>query len=138
MDAKLEALASTDLFCLLDPRQLELIGSVTDRVTVEAGTTLIRQGQVTTHMSIIIDGEAAVIVDDTTVAELGPGDVAGELSMVDGERASATVQTTATTTIWHVARAGFLPLWSEHDELSTPMLRAVVGRLRATNELVSS
>ncbi|MEM7094581.1 MAG: cyclic nucleotide-binding domain-containing protein [Actinomycetota bacterium] len=137
-DGKLEALQNTTLFSGLSSKHLDLIGQVTDKVSVEAGRVLINQGQVTTHMAIIISGGASVSVDDNEVATVGPGDVVGELSMVDGERASATVTVTESSEVWLVGRAGFIPVWEKNEEMSTPMLNAVVAKLRETNHLIAN
>jgi len=135
-DAKLDALKATTLFGGLSKKHLDLIGRVTDRVPVEAGRVLINQGQVTTHMAILIDGSAKVTVDDVEVATVEPGEVVGELSMVDGERASATVTMTGDSEVWLIGRAGFIPVWEENEDMSTPMLKAVVAKLRETNQLL--
>lgn len=136
MDDKLTALAATTLFAGLSKKHLELIARVTDRVDVEAGRVLINQGQVTTHMAIFISGGGTVEVDGDQVATVGAGDVVGELSMTDGERSSATVTVSESSEIWLIGRAGFLPVWEENPEMSTPMLKSVVGKLRETNHLL--
>lgn len=138
MDDKLAALKKTSIFSGLSGKHLELLGRVTDRVNVKAGHMLIMQDQVMTHMSILIEGAAEVEIDGTHIADLGPGDVVGELSMIDDERASAKVTITEDSTLWHIARAGFIPLWEKNPDMSKPMLLAVVQRLRETNELVVS
>jgi CRP-like cAMP-binding protein len=88
-------------------------------------------------MSIIISGHARVDVDDAQVATLGPGDVIGELSMVDGQPSSATVTFIEPSTIFHIARTGFVPVWDKNPDISKEMLLAVVQRLRQTNELLA-
>ena len=93
---------------------------------------------VSTGASTAEEIEATVTVDDEVVATLGPGDVVGELSMVDGERASATVTADGDCTIWLIARAGFLPVFESHPEMAVSMLHAVVARLRAADEIISA
>ena len=136
MDEKLDALAQTTLFAGLGKKHLELIGRVTDRVELDEGRMLIHEGQVTTHMAIFISGGAKVVVDDTEVATVGPGDIVGELSMVDDARASATVTTTEPSVVWLIARAGFRPVWEDNPEISRSMLLGVIQKLRETNELL--
>lgn len=136
MDDKLEALKQVELFADLDKKGLDAIGRVTDRVSVTAGRVLIHEGQVISHMYIMISGNASVKVDGHKVADLGPGRVIGELSMVDGEPSSATVTVEEPSDVWLIARSGFLPVWREHPEMSEAMLRAVVKKLRATDELL--
>lgn len=138
MDEQLAALKNVSLLSSLKRRHLELIARVTDRVHLEANTTLVEQGQNMTHMSIIITGHATVEVDGAHVGDLGPGDVIGEFSMVDHEPASATVICTEPTEIWHVAQAGFLPVWEKNKgDMAPEMLLEVIKKLRETNKLLA-
>ena len=109
-DQKLQALTNAPLFAGLAPKHLEMVGRITDWVSVKAGTTLMFQDLVATHMSIIIDGSASVMINGTEVAVLRAGDIIGELSMVDNKPASASVITSEASTVWHIAQAGFIPL----------------------------
>jgi CRP-like cAMP-binding protein len=139
VDDKLAALKTLDLLAHVKRRQLELIARVTDRVELDQGFRLIEQGQVMTHMSIIISGSASVTVDGTEVAVLGPGEVLGELSMIDPAPASASVTMLEPSAVWHMARAGFVPVWEKNRaDMSTAMLLAVIARLRETNKLIGS
>ena len=138
MDDKLEALKQTSIFGALDNKHLEAIGRVTDRVDVKGGRILIHEGRVVTHMYLLIDGSASVKVGDKVVATLSPGAVIGELSMVDDARASATVTIEEDSTVWVIARAGFLPVWEDYPEISHAMLKAVVVRLREADKLLHS
>ena len=136
-DAKLEALKETSLFADFSKKHLELIGQVTDRVRLDAGRVLIREGTVPNEMAILVSGKAVVEAGGQTLAQLGPGDVVGELALVDNQRASATVTITDDAEVWLVGHAGFKPIWEKNPDISTELLRAVVGRLRATNELLT-
>ena len=136
MDDKLEALKQTSLFAALDKKHLNAIAKVTDRVNVKAGRVLIHEGQVVTHMYILIEGSASVKLDDTVVATLGPGSVIGELAMVDDAPSSATVTIEEQSVVWLIARAGFLPVWEDYPEISHTMLKAVVKRLRAADAML--
>lgn len=136
MHEKLETLKKVSLFATLSKKHLDLIARVADRVDVAPGTALTQQGRPQPHMAVIINGAATVTVDSTVVAELGPGDVIGELSLVDNKPASATVTVSEHTTVWNIAKTGFSPVWEKNPEMSTAMLQAVVAKLRETNLLV--
>ena len=134
-DQKLKALKATALFGSCTDKQLELVGRVTDRAHMPAGRVIVGQNTVPAHMVILITGKAVVEADGVELAELGPGDVVGELALIDNERASATVTTTEDSTVWVIGHAGFKPVWDENPEMSKPLLQAVVQRLRAANQL---
>ncbi len=134
MTEKRDALQATELFASLKKKHLDLIARVTDRISIEPGHVLIEQGQVMTHMSIVISGAAEVTVDGSVVGHVGPGDVVGELSLIDEAEASATVTATEPMSIWLIARTGFIPVWNNNEgPISTAMLMAVTRKLRETN-----
>ena len=62
-----------------------------DLVTLEGGATLTEQGQPGGQIYLILDGMLRVAVDDSEVAELGPGAIVGERAVLEGGTATATV-----------------------------------------------
>lgn len=58
---------------------------------LDEGATLIEQGQPGGPIYLILDGMLRVSVDDEEVAELGPGAIVGERSVLEGGPATATV-----------------------------------------------
>ena len=85
---KLEGLG---LFASLGRRELERLGSVADEVDVEEGKTLLRQGDFAHEFMVVLEGEAEVVRDSQTVAQLGPGDFLGEAAALDRGQRNATV-----------------------------------------------
>lgn len=138
MDNIVAALANTDLFAGLKPRQLELIARVAKELVLAPETTLIEQDQSMTHLSIIAEGTASVAVNGAIVGEVGPGDVIGELSFIDQAPATATVTFAEGGKVWLIARTGFVPVWDKNRaEISTAMLFAVTKKLRETNSRIA-
>jgi hypothetical protein len=81
----------------LERRLSGLIMQSGDRPTVrsiEAGTTLMRQGEPGTQVFLILDGMFVVEVDGREVAEIGPGAVVGERAAMEGGVRTATVRAT--------------------------------------------
>lgn len=138
MSNKHDALKATELFSGLKKKHIELIARVTDPIDIDTDHVLITQGQVMTHMSIIVSGTADVTVDGTVVGHVGPGDVVGELSLIDEAEASATVTASMPMTLWHIARSGFIPVWNKNrGPISTSMLLAVTKKLREANRSIA-
>ena len=70
-------------------------------IAFEAGRTIVRQGEVGTGFFLIASGQARVIRDGRTIAELGPGQFFGELSLLDQQpRIANVVAEYATSTAW--------------------------------------
>ena len=62
--------------------------------TIEAGETLINQGEADTAVYLILDGMFVVEVDGREVAEIGPGAVVGERAALAGGVRTATLRAT--------------------------------------------
>ena len=64
----------------------------TRRRRLKKGEILFTQGDEGTDLFLVLDGVAAVEVDGTCVAEIGPGAVMGERAVMEGGRRTATVR----------------------------------------------
>jgi hypothetical protein len=56
------------------------------------GEELVRQGDPGHELFLLLDGVLEVLVDGASVAELGPGAVAGERALLEGGRRTATLR----------------------------------------------
>ena len=88
-------LGAIPLFEELDERDLEVLAAGADRVDVDAGEELTREGEFGHAVFAIESGTAEVSIDGSIVRRLGPGDVFGEIAVMASGRRTATV--TATT-----------------------------------------
>lgn len=72
---------------------------------LEDGATLIREGEPVHTIYLVLDGRLRVEVADVgTVADLGVGEIVGEISFVDSAPPSATVVTDGATTVLELPR----------------------------------
>ena len=89
--SRLARLRQLSLFAELPDGDLRRVDSLTCEITVPAGTTLIRQGQVGREAFVVANGVADVSVDGWTVARVGVGEPLGEMALLEGGRRTATV-----------------------------------------------
>jgi len=61
-------------------------------VQARRGEILIREGEMTTALLLVIEGEIAIETDGVAIAHCGPGEVLGEISMLEDAAASATAR----------------------------------------------
>jgi hypothetical protein len=59
---------------------------------LQAGETLVEQGEVGSDVYLLFDGVLAVEIDGKAVAELGPGAIVGEMALLKGGRRTATLR----------------------------------------------
>jgi CRP-like cAMP-binding protein len=129
-------LATNPLFAPFDTdTRKQLLARFTGH-EVPPGTIFLEQGTPGTGLYLLLQGRAEVLKWDggeyVKLAELGPGDVAGEISLLHEEPATATVRTTATTTLLFLARELFQPLIEAVPELLAHFARLAQSRLDDT------
>ena len=91
-DGKIGWLASQPWWSDLPAADLRVLAETGDRASVAAGTTFMAEGQKGQESAVIITGEADVLHDSQALARLGPGDIVGELSLLDGVPRTADVR----------------------------------------------
>jgi len=89
--SKLDMLRKVPAFAGCSDKELSEAARHVDEWEVAAGTALTREGTVGHEAFVIIEGEAAVMINGESVADLGPGQFVGEMAMLDRRPRSATV-----------------------------------------------
>jgi CRP/FNR family transcriptional regulator, cyclic AMP receptor protein len=84
-------LRAVPLFASMAQPDLRRIATFATEDSVPAGATIMREGDYSNEMVAIESGTADVIRAGDTVASLGPGDVFGEMGVLDRELRTATV-----------------------------------------------
>jgi CRP-like cAMP-binding protein len=88
-----EDLKRVPLFSGLSQRQLRQLAKGFNERHVPVGAVLAKQGEMSgVAFFVIAEGEAAVVIDGTRVATMGPGDHFGELAMITQRERTATVE----------------------------------------------
>ena len=98
-DERVQQLAEVSTFKACSQPQLELIARMSDEVHIPEGATLMREGRTGRECFVLLEGEAIVTIGNEAMAVLGPGDIAGEMAVLEHAPRSATV------TAWSPVRA---------------------------------
>lgn len=85
-------LRTNPIFSSLSPKDHLALRPFFRFLEVEAGAHLIRQGQQVESLIVLLAGKAEALGQDRRLGLLLPGDIAGEMSLLSGEPASATVR----------------------------------------------
>jgi CRP-like cAMP-binding protein len=126
----LERLGGLPLFAGCNERELAAVASRTTTVHARRGDVLMREGALGHEMLVIVEGTAGVFRRDRLLATLGPGDVCGELALIDDGPRSATVIATSELTAEVSSRHEFAELLAVVPRLARPLLRQLAMRLR--------
>ena len=127
------------VFSTLSPAELAQVAEVAVRRRLDAGEVVFKEGDEGSTCYIVRSGRARAIRAHAdgrsiTLAHFGPGDIFGEMSMLDGERRSATVEATEDTEAIAIHGPDMHRLLRAHPDISVKLIAALGQRLRDTNE----
>ena len=91
IDRKVSVLRGLAAFGALSRRDLVALAVIADEASVPAGEVLCRQGGLSRDCAVVVDGSFRVEVDGVPVATAGPGELVGEVGVLDGRPRTATV-----------------------------------------------
>ena len=123
-------LSELPLFSTLPDAARHRLERATRVIDLAAGEVLIRQGDPPGSAFAVRTGRLEVLVDDTMVRELGPGQVLGELALLTGEERSATVRARRDTTLVEIPRAALEDVLATDPSAARFVLGQVAHRLR--------
>lgn len=132
------ALHLSNLFDSLDADVLHDLEEELQMFTLYGGEVLFRQGDPGDFLCLVIRGRVRVRVagsgrNDAPVAELGSGELVGEMAVVTGEPRTATVDAIRDTQLAKLSRAGFERFMTKHPRSAVlTVSRKLAERLRDT------
>jgi CRP-like cAMP-binding protein len=131
---KIEHLGHVPLLAGCTRAQLRAVARISEVREVPAGTVLTRAGQPGEEFFLILDGQVAVEVSPRKRSRLGPGDVFGEMSLLDGGPRSATVTTGTPARLLVIRRRDFALLLRKVPDLPRHLLVVLSRRLRQAEQ----
>jgi signal transduction histidine kinase len=142
------ALTSTDrallrrvpLFAALADDDLDWIARACQTVDLDPGDALAAEGDEGEALFVITDGELEVVKRsrsaDVPLARLGPGEIVGEMAVLEGSPRNATIRAVATSRVIAIGREVVLELVRTRPSAAMSIIRTVTGRLRSTEALL--
>lgn len=100
---------------------VDRLGSLMTPVHASAGTVLVRQGAANRQFLLVEEGTLRVERDGKQIALLGPGEFAGEMSLLGDGIATATVTAQTDVALYASSTSEF------HALLDTVLGRAITG-----------
>jgi CRP-like cAMP-binding protein len=124
------ALESLALFSLCSRRELKEIAKAARMRSVRAGTTLIVEGEHESTMFVIVSGGCDVRRANRKIANLGPGDVVGELAVLGKAPRNATVIARTDSDIAIITKRDVYKLIEDAPGFSRKLLEGLANRVR--------
>jgi CRP/FNR family cyclic AMP-dependent transcriptional regulator len=137
-----ELLRRVPLFSELSTAELERVAQVGIPRSFPRETRIFHEGDPGDACYIVREGSCRVTREHPdgraiTLATMGPGAIFGELAMLDGERRSASVETTENTELVALPASDVRNLIRQHPDMAEKLVVALTRRLREANERIS-
>ena len=143
MLTNLDLIRRVPLFAMLTPAQAELLADAVAKRRFKRGQLIVEQGKKSDALYIILSGRARVLMTDrksreVILATLQPGDYIGEMSMIDNQPHSATVEAEIQTDVLVLGRKEFTRCLPENATMAYAVMQGLVRRLRHADQKIGS
>ncbi|MGH2783720.1 MAG: cyclic nucleotide-binding domain-containing protein [Actinomycetota bacterium] len=128
--SSLQMLGSVGLFEGLSQKELTQIHHQAREGEFQPEDIIVTEGETGVGFHLILSGRAKVLAGKKVIANLGPGDFFGELSLIDRGPRTATVMAQTTLKTLSLVSWEFLPLLDRNPRIARKILVVICHRLR--------
>jgi CRP-like cAMP-binding protein len=141
-EESLQLIARVPLFAELSRDELERIAAVAIPRSFPKGVRVFHEGDNSDACYVVRAGDLRVTREHSdgraiALATLGPGDIFGELAMLDGGTRSASVETLSDCELLGLPATDVRRVIASHGDIAAKLIVAITRRLRETNERVA-
>lgn len=134
-DSAFEPLLISELLGGVPEPMLRAISPAPTLVELDAGETLIRQGEEGTDYYLLVQGRLRVFRSDEkggsrVINEVCPGEGVGEMSLLTGDVTSASVRAMHDSVVVRFPRESYLWLMENSPQAALQVMKTVIRRLR--------
>lgn len=104
---------------------------------VEAGETLIKQGDAADHVFVIIDGHAEAFVDGHKVGDVAKDEIFGAMAVFTGEPRNATVIARVPSTVMLIPGDQFLSMTRTNPKIAHSLIESMARRIGQLNRQIT-
>lgn len=129
-------LQQAKLFANISLESVEHLFERCHRLNLARGEHLLEAGTANSHLYLILDGELRVYLSDRSMPEhavFGAGDCVGEMSLLDGQKASALVLAAKATRLLAIPHEVLWALVDCSHGVARNLLAIMAGRMRNDN-----
>jgi MFS family permease len=128
-ETRLRLLGASPIFAPLPGGSLEHLATRLVPLRIEAGTTIVREGDEGDRFYIVVEGELEVSQDDVTIGELEHGGYFGEIALLRDTTRTATVTARTDAVLYALDREDFLAAVTGHPQSAEAAESVMSARL---------
>jgi signal transduction histidine kinase len=132
-------LESNNLFRHLAPEEMGHLRGATRELTFAADQPIFNQGDPGDGIYFVKEGSVQISTtvstgDSKVLTKIGPGDLFGEMAVLDNDPRSASATAELPTTVYFISRPELLTLLDRMPRLASALVREISRRLRTFND----
>jgi predicted acylesterase/phospholipase RssA/CRP-like cAMP-binding protein len=124
------------IFPQLDPGAVDAIVRATQWVQLEPGDRLVEEDEPADAAFVIVSGRLRVLVGDRAIGDVGPGELVGEMALLEGGTRTATLEAVRRTVAARLGRDDLIAVLHAHPAallaVAGTALRRVAGAVGGT------
>jgi hypothetical protein len=127
------ALRAIPLFAELEPADVAQIAAIAAERTYSDGEVIGAEGELGDEMHVVVVGVVRVERDGETIAERGPGDIIGEMSIITRAARIASLIAQGDVRTLRIGNREFEGMLRERPEIAIAVMRVLAERLSASS-----
>ena len=132
LDKFFNIVRNIDIFETLDDDALSDLTLLLDMKTIPVDKVVLKKGDPGSNLSIVLKGRVAVVADDgSRLAEMGTGEIFGEMSLLSGEPVTSSIHTIEATQLAMLSVKNFKHVLKKYPVLQLFLFKLLVNRAQA-------
>lgn len=115
---------------------LEVFKDSEDLVEFPAGEVVLREGEAGDHMYVVMEGAVSILIGDKVIAHAGPGEIVGEMALINSDTRTATVRADSPCVLAEIDRGSFDSLLKYVPDFTLHVMNVLADRLSSAYELI--
>lgn len=115
---------------------LEVFKDSEDLVKFPAGAVIVTEGHEGNNMYVVMEGELSISLEDKFLAMALPGEIVGEMALIESEIRSATVTAKTDCVLASIDQSSFNAMLRHVPEFAQHVMDILATRLKTTFEMI--
>ena len=115
---------------------LEVFKDSDDLVEFPADAVIFAEGREGNYMYVVMNGEVSISLNDRVIATASPGEIVGEMALINSDIRSATVTANTDCVLALIDQSSFESLLRHVPDFSLHVMNVLAGRLKVAYEMI--
>lgn len=115
---------------------LEIFKDTADTEAFPAGTLIMKEGEEGHLMYVVLDGEVTISLRNKVLAVAKPGEIVGEMALINSEIRSATVTAKTDCQLVPIDQGSFESMLRHVPDFSMYVMNVLAGRLQSAYDMI--